>query len=198
MTASAPRSRQGAWRELADPDDGGGLLLDLGPHLVDQAILLLGPVARVYAEVDVRRPGAQVDDDTFVALEHRGGARSHLWMSATAPLHGPRFRVSGLKAGVEIAELDPQEAQLAGGTRPGEPGWGETRDRFATVADADGRREVPIAPGAYERFYAEVAAWLRDEGPAPVDPADSLGLLEVLDAARASAATATTIEMEKT
>jgi predicted dehydrogenase len=193
-----PAIKPGAWRELADPDDGGGLLLDLGPHLVDQAILLLGPVARVYAEVDIRRPGAQVDDDTFVALEHRGGARSHLWMSATAPLHGPRFRVSGLQAGVEIAELDPQEAQLAGGTRPGEPGWGETRDRFATVADADGRREVPIAPGAYERFYAEVAAWLRDEGPAPVDPADSLALLEILDAARASAATATTIEMEKT
>src|SRR5438034_9631 len=74
-------------------------LLDLGSHLVDQAIVLFGPPLAVYAELHTRRPGAQVEDDVFIALEHDGGVRSHLWMSATAPLFGPRFRVSGLRGG---------------------------------------------------------------------------------------------------
>ena len=70
--------RGASWRPR---DEGGGLLLDLGAHLVDQAVALFGHPRRVYAEIAQRRPGAQVDDDTFVALEHPDGERSHLWMS---------------------------------------------------------------------------------------------------------------------
>src|SRR4051812_22573551 len=58
-----PAPKQGAWREAGDPADGGGLLLDLGTHLADQAVQLLGPVTTVYAELDTRRPGAAVEDD---------------------------------------------------------------------------------------------------------------------------------------
>ncbi|HKN93111.1 MAG TPA: Gfo/Idh/MocA family oxidoreductase, partial [Thermoleophilaceae bacterium] len=78
------------WRELADSAEGGGLLLDLGAHLVDQARVLFGDPLTVYAELERRRPGAEVEDDVFLALEHEGGVRSHLWMSAVAPLYGPR------------------------------------------------------------------------------------------------------------
>ncbi|MEA2298397.1 MAG: scyllo-inositol 2-dehydrogenase, partial [Solirubrobacteraceae bacterium] len=117
-----PEVSPDAWRE--DPEAGGGLLLDLGTHLVDQACRLFGPPVRVYAELDGRRPGAQVEDDVFVALEHGGGERSHLWMSSVAPLSGPRLRVSGLDAGLETFGLDPQEAQLTDGLRPGDPDYG--------------------------------------------------------------------------
>src|SRR3954468_18237207 len=61
-----PAPKEGAWREAGDPADGGGLLLDLGTHLADQAVQLLGPVTTVYAELDTRRPGAAVEDDVFV------------------------------------------------------------------------------------------------------------------------------------
>jgi predicted dehydrogenase len=169
------------WREFADAAEGGGLLLDLGAHLVDQARVLFGHPLRVYAELEARRPGAKVEDDVFIALEHEGGVRSHLWMSAVAPLHGPRFRVSGLKRGFACDGLDPQEAQLAEGMRPGDPGYGE----------ADG-----LLPGAYERFYEGVVAWLGDAAPAPVDPRDSLAGMRVLDAARRSAQTHSVIELE--
>jgi scyllo-inositol 2-dehydrogenase (NADP+) len=64
------------WRESSSPEAGGGVLLDLGSHLVDQAIELFGAVVRVYAEIESRRGGS--DDDVFLALEHRSGARSHL------------------------------------------------------------------------------------------------------------------------
>jgi scyllo-inositol 2-dehydrogenase (NADP+) len=171
----------GGWRELGDAAEGGGLLLDLGAHLVDQARVLFGPPRRVYAELHVRRPGAQVEDDVFVALEHEGGVRSHLWMSAVAPLHGPRFRVIGLERGFASDGLDPQEAQLESGVRPGDPGYGESGD---------------LLPGAYQRFYEGVRDWLRGDAPAPVDPRDSLACMRVLEAARRSAETNSVIELE--
>ena len=176
-----PELDASGWREHGDPAEGGGLLLDLGAHLVDQARVLFGHPLRVYAELHRRRPGAEVEDDVFVALEHDGGVRSHLWMSAVAPLHGPRFRVSGLKAGFSSDGLDPQEPQLAEGMRPGDPGFGE----------AEG-----LEPGVYQRFYEGVRDWLRDDAPVPVDPADSLACMRVLDAARRSAETDSVIELE--
>lgn len=168
------------WQESAE--QGGGLLLDLGSHLVDQALQLFGPPLSVYAELDRRRPGAQVEDDVFLALTHEGDVRSHLWMSSVAPLHGPRFRVSGSERGFASDGLDPQEPQLAGGLRPGDPGYG---------VGAEG-----IDPGAYQRFYEAVVPWLREGAPPPVDPRDSLAGLRLLEAARRSAETRSVIELD--
>jgi predicted dehydrogenase len=180
------------WRERADPVEGGGLLLDLGAHLVDQALTLFGPALRVYAEVAARRPGAQVDDDVFVALEHGGGVHSHLWMSAVAPLGGRSLRASGTLAGIETPGLDPQEDQLAAGMAPGDPGWGAGKP--ARWVDEDGARALPIAAGAYERFYAGVRDALRDGAPMPVDARDSVAALEVIEAARRSAREGVTVD----
>lgn len=117
---------KGGWRESGDPQEIGGLLYDLGSHVVDQALTLFGPVVRVYAESDVRRPGAAADDDTFLALTHANGVRSHLYVSAVTAQLGPRFRVLGSKAGYVKYGLDPQETALREGDRPaaGKP-WGE-------------------------------------------------------------------------
>jgi predicted dehydrogenase len=182
------------WRELAEPEEGGGLLLDLGAHLVDQARELFGPPVRVYAELEVRRAEAQVEDDVFVALEHRNGERSHLWMSSVAPLHGPRFRISGTLGGFATDGLDPQEPQLQQGMRPGDTGFALAPP--GELVTAGGREEVPLEPGAYVRFYEAVVPWLRDGAPPPVDPRDSLACLRVLEAARRSAATNSAIELE--
>jgi scyllo-inositol 2-dehydrogenase (NADP+) len=176
-----PELDSSGWRERGDAAEGGGLLLDLGAHLVDQARVLFGHPLSVYAELHQRRLGAAVEDDVFVALEHQGDVRSHLWMSSVAPLHGPRFRVSGLGGGFASDGLDPQEPQLAKGMRPGDPGYGESGE---------------LLPGAYQRFYEGVVSWLRDGAPAPVDPRDSLACLRVLGAARRSAQTNSVIELE--
>ena len=74
-----PRWTWTSGARAATPEDAGGLLYDLGPHLIDQAVELLGPVRSVYAEVRGLRPGAKVDDDVFLALEHGSGARWPLW-----------------------------------------------------------------------------------------------------------------------
>ena len=176
------------WRESGDQRDAGGLLYDLGSHLVDQALFLFGPAVRVYAELDRRRAGAQTDDDTFVALEHESGARSHLWMSAVAAQAGPRFRVLGSRAAYVKYGLDVQEEQLRSGRRPSDPGWGrEPEDRWGTLGSGDRLERVPTVAGAYQRFYEGVLAALRDGAPPPVDPEAVVSGLEVLDAAKASA-----------
>jgi predicted dehydrogenase len=177
-----PQIKQG-WREEADAAAGGGALLDLGPHVVDQALQLFGPPESVYGEVLTRRPEANVDDDAFIALRHAGGEISHLWMSAIAPLHGPRFRVSGLTGGFACDGLDQQEPQLRDGMRPGDPGFGEAPP--GRIVREDGEEPVPLERGDYVAFYTRVRDWAGGEGPPPVDPWDGVRVLEILEQARA-------------
>jgi predicted dehydrogenase len=178
----------GGWRESGDPEDAGGLLYDLGSHLVDQALQLFGPAAEVYAELDARRAGARTDDDTFVALTHESGVRSHLWMSAVAAEQGPRFRVLGSAAAFTKYGLDVQEDALRDGGDPREPGWGrEPEEHWGELANGDETRRIETVPGAYQRFYEGVVRALRGGAPPPVDPEQVVAALGVLEAARVAA-----------
>jgi predicted dehydrogenase len=189
-----PAPRPGAWRELERPEAGGGLLLDLGSHLVDQALLLFGQPRSVYAEVDRRRVGVEGDDDVFIALEHPGGVRSHLWASSLAAQAGPRLRVLGDRGAYVKHGLDVQEELLRAGRHPTEPGWGrEPAERWGWLGVDGELRKVETEPGAYQLFYAGLAEALISGGPPPVDPNDAVVGLRILDAARQSAASGTTV-----
>lgn len=185
-----PEPRPGAWRESPDPADGGGQLLDLGTHLVDQCVALLGVPDTVYAEIDRRRPGAGPDDDVFIALGYDGGARAHLWASAFAADEGPRLRALGTRAAYVNPHLDGQEDALRAGARPGDgrPWGAEPASRWGEVVAGDARAPVPSEPGAWTAFYAGVAAAVRGDAPPPVDVADAVTVLRILEAARAGAA----------
>ncbi|GAA4850371.1 Gfo/Idh/MocA family oxidoreductase [Kitasatospora terrestris] len=191
-----PKPKPG-WRELADPVEVGGTLYDLGSHLVDQALTLFGPVESVYAEIDVRRDGAVVDDDAFLALTHGSGVRSHLWTSALAPLGGPRLRVLGDSAGYVKFGMDPQEDALRAGLRPdARVPWGaDDPAHYGTLGTDEQSAPVPTDPGDYPAYYAGIARSLAERSPAPVDPRDAVATLAVLEAARASAATATVVRL---
>ena len=145
-----PEVDAGRWREGGGPEDAGGVLFDLGPHLIDQALVLLGPARSVYAEVRALREGAQVDDDFFVALEHGSGARSHLWGTMLAAQPGPRLRALGTRAAYVKWGLDVQEEQLRAGRvtarrrlrRGARVGLGTAGHRGARRAGADGARPI--------------------------------------------------------
>jgi predicted dehydrogenase len=185
-----------AWREKAGAEDAGGLLFDLGSHLIDQAMQLFGRPTSVYAELDARRAGAVVDDDAFVALTHPNGVRSHLWMSAVARLSGPRFRLLGLSGAFESFGLDGQEDALVAGGDPRDPDWGaEPPERWGRIATDDGERIVTSRRGDYPAYYAGVAAALRSGDEPPVDPRDSIDGLRVIEAAVRSAAQGSLITM---
>ena len=185
-----PAPNPDAWREKVE--EGGGLLYDLGAHLIDQALVLFGPVERVYAEVDVRRAHATVDDDVSISLTHRNGMRSRLHATAVARILGPRFHLRGLQGAFEKYGLDPQEDALRQGERPGKPGWGtEPRSAWGHLSTALGALHVdgPVEtlPGCYEQFYQALCDALTQGGPPPVDPADAVASLRVIEAARRSA-----------
>ncbi|HLX55818.1 MAG TPA: Gfo/Idh/MocA family oxidoreductase [Ktedonobacteraceae bacterium] len=195
-----PVPHRGAWRELPDPEEAGGLLFDLGSHLIDQALLLFGQPLRVYAEVEKRRSGVQVDDDTFVALEFAHGVRAHLWMGVLTRIPGPRMRISGLRGMYEKWGMDPQEDALQAGMRPGGAGWGlEPRERWGRLStDVGGLHfdgPVETLPGAYETFYTLLRDALLQGGEPPVDPAGAVATLRVIEAARQSAQSHVVLEL---
>ncbi|WP_261718497.1 Gfo/Idh/MocA family oxidoreductase [Streptomyces sp. FZ201] len=191
---------KGGWRESGDPAEIGGLLYDLGSHVVDQALVLFGPAATVYAESDVRRPGAETDDDTFIAITHTNGVRSHLYVSATTAQLGPRFRVLGSRAGYVKYGLDPQEAALRDGELPGE-GWGtEPEELWGRVGAGEspltgGGRPEPTLPGDYPAYYAAVARAIAEGGTNPVTALEAAAALDVLEAARRSARDGVTVTL---
>ena len=185
-------SQPTAWRETSPPEAGGGILLDLGTHLVDQAMLLFGPPRHIYGELDSRR-GGNAEDDVFLALEHESGVRSHLWASQLAAAPGPRLRVLGDQAAYLITDVDGQEEALRSGARPDdENAWGsEPEERWGRLISDRGSEPIPSSRGDWPRFYVELERALREGSPPPVDPWDAVAGLEILDTARRSAATRT-------
>jgi scyllo-inositol 2-dehydrogenase (NADP+) len=181
-----PDVREG-WKESGDPADLGSIVFDLGTHLVDQAVALFGRPTSVYAEVRTLREGARAHDDAFLALSHPSGTVSHLWASALAASLGPRFRVLGDRSAFVKHGMDPQEEALKAGAVPGGAGWGEDAEEQWGVL---GGEPVRTVPGAYQDFYATVAA-----GQAPVPVADAITGLEVVEAAFTSARTGSVVPL---
>ena len=179
------------WKEN-DPR-GGGLLLDLGAHLVDSAIQLFGPVRSVHAEL--RALTTAVEDDVFLALRHAardGGTEvvSHLWAGSLVGAPGPRTRVLGDTAAYLVTSFEGEPtpfAVLDEGAGESGPDAGGT-DHEGWLVHGAGRTPVPRAAGGHVDFYRAVADWVAHGGPVPVDPWDAVRTAEVLDAARVSAA----------
>jgi scyllo-inositol 2-dehydrogenase (NADP+) len=178
---------QAGWREV--PGEGSGVLYDLGAHLVDQALVLLGTPTSVSADVLAQRTNADVVDYFHVVLGY-GTRRVVLHASTLAPGPGPRFVVHGDGGSFVKYGLDGQENALRSGVRPGARDWGrEPPERFGMRTGADGvRTAVETAPGSYEAFYAGVAACLLDGAAPPVDARDARTGLRVIEAAMQSAA----------
>jgi predicted dehydrogenase len=170
-----------AWKAQAPASAGGGILFDLGPHLIDQVLQLFGPVTSSRAELTRYRDGDGADDEAFVSLEHTSGVRSHLAMSSLAPIQRPRFTVVGSQAGYVTWGLDVQESQLASGVRPDQPQYGRAPDERGRLGAGDAVEAVPTEPGRYPDFYAELAGALTDGGPPPVAAADAVAVIELIE-----------------
>jgi scyllo-inositol 2-dehydrogenase (NADP+) len=175
-----PALRPGAWREETASEMGGGLLLDLGSHLIDLVLVLLGMPESVYAEIDRVREGAVADDDCFVSLSFAGGARAHLWVSNLTPAPGPRWRAWGRAAALEI--WDPED--------------GHPRALLTAGGEPAGR-EVPVPEARPAEFYSRMAAAVRGEGSPPVGAAEGRNVLAIIEAARRSASAGAAVRPER-
>jgi scyllo-inositol 2-dehydrogenase (NADP+) len=183
------------WRE--QPGPGSGILYDLGPHLIDQALQLFGLPLAVTADVFAQRPGAQAIDYFHLVL-HYVRMRAILHGSMLTPRSGPHFAVHGDGGSFVKYGMDLQEEALKAGGMPGDPGWGaDDPALYGEVFSPDGsRRTIETLPGGWEEFYAGMAECIGNGGPPPVDPADARDGLRVIDAAMRSAEQGRTVEPE--
>ncbi|WP_028281253.1 Gfo/Idh/MocA family oxidoreductase [Arthrobacter sp. H5] len=172
------------WKASAGAAEGGGILYDLGPHLIDQALQLFGPAELMHAEIAAHRAEEGPDDNTFLALQHTSGVISHLWMNTLAPQAAPRFRVTGSTSAYTKWGVEVQEPSLDAGMLPTDPHYGVEDPLAWGLLGFDGNAErVRTETGAYPEFWSRMASAVLDGAPVPVDPEDSLAALRIIEAA---------------
>lgn len=173
------------WREGDGP--GAGIWYDLGPHLIDQALVLFGRPLGVSCDLAILRPGGRATDYAHAVLRY-ADKRVILHADMVTPAADARFAVHGARASWLKAGLDVQEDQLKSGLTPGAEGWGVDPRPGGVVDGATGAREVVAGPpGDYPAYYAAVARAIRDSTPTPVPPQEAAAVMEVLEAGLASA-----------
>ncbi len=177
---------RGGWREA--PIKGAGQLYDLGSHLIDQALQLFGMPQAVFADVLSQRDAATTGDYFHLILDY-GPCRAILHAANLVRDPGPHFLIHGDGGSFLKYGMDSQEEALKAGLRPGQPGYGDDVScNYGQLTAADGSRlTIPTLRGAYQEYYAGIAAHLQCGAPIPVQAADSRDGLMVIEAAARSA-----------
>lgn len=184
------------WRESTEA--GGGLWIDLGPHLLDQALQLFGTPETLCADIAAVRDGAVADDWFHAQLRYVDGLRVTLHASALAAHAGPRFVLHGSLGGYRKWGLDAQEDRLKAGQQPDPErlsDWGADEQvgelrlwRSEEPGDVLESHPLPTRHGEYPAYYGAVCAALRGRAPNPVAPREALSVMRLLDLGRRSAA----------
>ncbi len=172
------------WKEAR----AGGSWLDLGPHLVDQVLVLFGRPEAITADIATLRPGAPAPDYFHATLRYPD-RRVILQSSKLVADHGLRFAVHGTRGSWIKHGTDLQEAATVAGLPPAGAEWGHDPQPGLLTTGDPGAPRVTVANrhGDYRLFWHALAAAIRGEGPNPVPPAEALMVMEVLDAGLRSA-----------
>jgi scyllo-inositol 2-dehydrogenase (NADP+) len=184
-----PGATRRPWKD--DLSQGGGVLLDLGTHLVDQALVLCGKPLAVSADVLRERDG-EGSDDAFTTRLRYEKCSVTLGANALSAPAGARFHVRGTRGNFRKKGVDPQEAALNKITQITAANWGQepAADWGLLYVDVEGgmvSRPVATMPGDYRRFYAGVRDALQEEAAPPVSAIDAWRVARILEFARSSA-----------
>ena len=174
---------KGGWKEEAVP--GSGVLWDLGPHLIDQALVVFGLPETVSADLAVQRPGVEAVDWVHLVLGY-GRLRAVLQAGMLVRDPGPRFELHGDRGSFVKWGLDGQEEALrAGGPRATRAGGASPPSATAPSAAESLRLELrgrlATVPGAYQAFYAAMAAAVAGDGPVPVAASEARDTIMVIE-----------------
>lgn len=180
-----------AWNISASATDGGGTLVDLGPHLIDQAVQLFGPARRVTAHLRRVGGGSGAENDVRLILTHDEDRESLIEASIATAAVAPRMQLNGTDGGILIDGFDVQEGDLLAGRTPSMLGhrWGiEPSGRVGLLTTREGSRALPLHHGHWTFYYPSMSAAIRTGSAVPVDAKDAAHTAAVFDAARTSAA----------
>jgi len=208
-----PEPKPGAWRE--EQDKGGGLLYDIGPHLIDQALTLFGRPFKLWANLRSDRNTGKVPDAFDLYLYFHAGRDKtitvRLGTTALALDPAPRFTLHGTSGSFVKFGLDPQEPTILAGTLPPSldsdtPWLPEDESRYGTLTICPDptkpneveKSKVPTIPGDYRAFYANVAASIRGEAEPEVSARCAIRVARMIELAQESARTGATVTVDAT
>ncbi|MCB2218797.1 MAG: Gfo/Idh/MocA family oxidoreductase [Bacteroidetes bacterium] len=181
----APERKHAAWRDEDLP--GSGILYDLGPHLIDQALVLFGEPKSISADIQSQRKGSLVDDYFNLKIGY-----DELSLVLTAGMlvqdPGPRYIIHGMRGSFIKYGIDPQEAALRKGKMPGGEGWGEEEPgKWGLITidyddlNFDGRIETE--PGNYMGFYNNVYNVLVNADEQAIKPQEAARVIRIIEMA---------------
>jgi len=187
------------WKE--DPGPGSGLLYNLGPHLIDQAIVLFGIPEAVSADIRSLRTNSKVDDFFEIYL-HYDGVKVRLHSSYLVREPYPRFTIHGTLGSFVKYGLDVQEAALKVGEVPGSPGWGKEQEHLWGTLNTEVNGEhvvkkVQSETGNYMSFYDNIFGAIRNNVDLMVTPQEALLNIHVIELAFQSSKEGRTIVFDK-
>jgi predicted dehydrogenase len=205
-----PAPREGIWQEAENP--ANGMLFDLGPHLVDQALGLFGLPESITASVRSDRDGTAIEDAFDITLHYPGvngkGLLAHCRTSYLACDNSPRFLLHGTKGSFRKHGLDPQETALVGGARlprlgspevwlqEDESAWGAlTVAANPAAPEKLVKSQVKTALGDYRGFYANVRDAILGAAPLALTAQDGFRVIRLLELARQSSAEGRTLKV---
>jgi scyllo-inositol 2-dehydrogenase (NADP+) len=176
-----PELKQNAWREEAGP--GSGVWFDLGPHLLDQALVLFGAPEAITADIRIERSGARTDDAFDVMLRYPT-MRAHLRASVLRAAPGPTFAVHGTGGSYVKYGLDPQEEALKAGRTPTEADWdAEPENSYGLLTNAAGVKRIRTVRSSFVRYYENVRDVILGRAQLEVTPAQALNAMRGLELA---------------
>ncbi len=210
-----PTPRENTWKEEGNP--ANGMLFDLGPHLVDQALFLFGAPAAITGSVRADRDQTAIEDAFDITLHYPAangkGLLVHCRTSYLACINAPRFLLHGTKGSFVKQGLDPQEPALVGGAKvprlqPGSPesdAWLEEKEsawgRLAVAPNPAEptilvERQIRTEPGDYRNFYANVRDAILGTTPLIVTAEAGYQVAKLLELARESSAKGCTLKVQ--
>ena len=206
-----PLQRTGTWKEASGP--ANGMLFDLGPHLVDQALALFGPPKAITASVRSDRDETAIEDAFIIVLDYGGtGETRYLRYTCQATMiaaeNGPRFRVNGTRGSYVKYGVDPQESALVNGAKvppigSPEPWLPEPESAWGTLTYAPDpsdpanltRTPHPTETGDYRSFYANVRDAINGVSPLAISSEDGYRTIRLLELARISSERRMTLDV---
>lgn len=184
-----PNFKPNAWREKAAP--GAGILFDIGPHVIDHAMVLFGKPEAVTADVRIERQGGLADDAFDIMFHYPNSLRAVLSSNILAAVQRPRFLLFGTRGAFLKQTVDPQENNLRFDKIPERGSWGaEPEENWGVLTLSDGtntsQRRIPSGTGDYRDFYANVRDVLEGKAQPFVSLPWALDVMLALKLCRAS------------
>ncbi len=182
------------------PGPGAGLLNDLGPHLIDQALSLFGMPNEVFANIRIIRPNSLVDD-YFSLLLFYSNKIITLKSSLLVREPLPAFIVHGTNGSFIKTRADIQEAALIANEKPNTPNWGiePISEQGLLHTERNGKiikEKISTLAGNYGQYYVGIYKAITTHSPAPVTATDGIHVMRILEAAILSSTSKSAIKIE--